>query len=80
MEWFTELTGGFREYYSAPSPALLVVILALVMTLTVALWGLRFDDGRPLQPAPPKTTTEVLAHLETNNTPDQPERSHLCSP
>ena len=79
MEWFTELTSRFREYYSGLHPrqrSMLVVISALVMTLTVALWGAAVYDPMVVlfnQPLDPKSTTEVLAYLETNNTPHRIE-------
>lgn len=79
MEWFSELTSRFREYYSGLHPrqrSMLVVILALVMTLTVALWGAVVYDPMVVlfqQPLDPKSTTEVLAYLETNSTPHRIE-------
>ena len=47
MEWFSELTSRFREYYSGLHPrqrSMLVVIFALVLTLTAALWGAAVYD------------------------------------
>jgi len=79
MEWFSELTSRFREYYSGLHPrqrSMLVVILALVMTLTVALWGAAVYDPMVVlfeKPLDPKSTTEVLTYLETNNTPHRIE-------
>jgi flagellar M-ring protein FliF len=79
MEWFNELTSRFREYYSGLHPrqrSMLVVICALVMTLTVALWGAAVYDPMVVlfnQPLDPKSTTEVLTYLETNGTPHRIE-------
>jgi flagellar M-ring protein FliF len=79
MEWFNELTSRFREYYSGLHPrqrSMLVVIFALVMTLTVALWGAAVYDPMVVlfnQPLDPKSTTEILAYLETNGTPHRIE-------
>jgi len=55
---------------------MLVVICALVMTLTVALWGAAVYDPMVVlfnQPLDPKSTTEVLTYLETNGTPHRIE-------
>jgi flagellar M-ring protein FliF len=79
MEWFSELTSRFREYYSGLHPrqrSMLVVIFALVMTLTVALWGAAVYDPMVVlfnQPLDPKSTTEILAYLDTNGTPHRIE-------
>jgi len=79
MEWFNELTSRFREYYSGLHPrqrSMLVVIFALVLTLTAALWGAAVYDPMVVlfnQPLDAKGSTAVLSYLETNKTPHRIE-------
>jgi flagellar M-ring protein FliF len=79
MEWFSELTSRFREYYSGLHPrqrSMLVVIFALVLTLTAALWGAAVYDPMVVlfnQPLDAKGSTAVISYLETNKTPHRIE-------
>ena len=79
MDWLRETTARVREYYSGLHPrqrTMTVVSIALVLTLTVALWGAAVYDPMVVlfnQPLDPKTTTEVLGYLETNKTPHRIE-------